>query len=237
MLPSLLMGMGHYDTLGLNEGDVLVYSLFFSVLVWTAVLLLVFCGNRYASLSFGRIQRMRYRLLLPLLSSVVFFCIGAMSYWVHGQMVINAVDYADKLSVFRHHGWMTIFSLAMLYLTLQVVMMGAILRELTALTRRTWIPVLATAACLSAINLAEGGSIGLVMFVFGIFSASFEGILFVRTRSVWPAAIGCTVADVVLMLLFGNVVSLFVAAVATLFLPLSFFLVWRLTSFDPVKAS
>ena len=203
LLAGIIISQGLYNELGIAKEHVLVYVVMVMGIMWSMITCWIFSHNRYGSLSWGIMQK-KQRATILLLSAILFLAIDLVAFWCHHLLKPFSDEYIFKLQLFQSHPVITFVTLLVMYVTVQLVFLSGILRQLTTSFRHQWVALLIVAVAISLLNLEEGGTVGFIMFAFAIISGLIEGWLFLRTRSIWPAVVGPVFGDYVLWIALGN---------------------------------
>ena len=176
-----------------------------SVIVLCVILNWVFLKYGFANYSLGRIPKSPKSVGLKLVIGTIVAMIGlAVFEWMFYDKAVT-IGNGDAF-VMESYSWMlqhpviTILVMIVVEATANLVIYGAVLREILEWKHRPYPVIYIFALIMSLISLVEGMP-DLMMPAFGI--ALFEAALFEYTRSVIPIIIGDVVFWVVMLCLVG----------------------------------
>ncbi len=223
LLAGLIMSQGLYSALGIDKAEVLVYVVMVMGILWTVIICWLFSHYKYGSLSWGIMSLKQHATVLPV-SALLFLSVDIVAFWCHHLLMPFSEEYVIKMQLFQSHPFMTLVTLLVMYVTVQVVMLSGVLRQLANAMRHKWIAMIIVAVALSFLNLEEGGLAGLVMFGFAVISGLIECWLYLRTRSIWPSVVGPVVGDYVLWIALSNTPQLWMGVTGIVMIPLLLYL-------------
>lgn len=215
-----------FGRLGITKGDTLVYNMLLWYVLWAVGLGWLFIHNRWASFSLGNLRGSRLWACL-LLSSLVSLSGEVLSFVVRNGLEPPTETYLATMQLYQSHPFMTLAILVVMYCVGQLVLLGAVLRQLAVSMRRQWLALLLVSLLTAWVQLQDW-PYGISVFLFATLLGMFQGWLYLRTRSIWPAVAGGVVADYLLWMLLGYAPAAWLALVALVVLPLSLYALWRL---------
>ena len=215
-----------FDLLGITKGDALVYNMALWYVLWAIVVGWIFIRNHWASFTLGNLQGSRLWACL-LLSATVSLACEIVSFVVRYGLDPPSETYLETLHLYQSHPFMTLSILVVMYCVGQLVLLGAVLRELAAGMRRRWVALLLVSLLTAWVQLQDW-PYGITIFLFATVLGMFHGWLYLRTRSVWPAVVSGVVTDYLLWMLLGYWPAAWLALVSLVVLPPSLYALWRL---------
>lgn len=183
--------------------SVMVYAASISVILLCAILNWVFLKLGFAKYSLGRI---------PKQNSVRIKVVAGMILAMAGLAVLHCLmmdvlhDVEDDALIKESYAWMcqhpvfTILILVIVEATGNLVIYGAVLREILEWKHRPVIIIPVFAAIMGALSLIGGNP---MLMVSGFLVAVFEALVYEYTRSIIPIIIGDAVFWIVTMCLVG----------------------------------
>ena len=222
------------EAVGMERTSVFLTVYLSMVVLWAILIIFIFTRCRYASLSFGNLTG-NNRWTIVLLSFFIFLAFYLPTVWVRSQIVPHDVEALANLQLYQSHPFMSLTILGLFYTTIQLVSLGAIMREVLPICRTPWIPILVIASLQAIPNWGDGGALGITSVIFAIISGSMEGWLYYYTRSIWPAVLGELFADFILWMFLDNAPPAFLAVAGLIAFPFAGYLMIRkIYGYQPV---